>query len=114
MYWSGTGSSRPYFAFNAAMTLAGSAFSRAHGPPGTACMRVNVISETAKRTGMIHRSRRMRYLVIVFLDRPGYAPCPLAGSCRDLGPAAPMALEGPGRGVGRGAPTHETARCRSS
>ena len=41
------------------MVACGSFFSRAHGPPGAACMRVKVITDTTNRTGMIHSTRRM-------------------------------------------------------
>src|SRR4029079_10922768 len=34
-------------------------FSRSHGPPGTACIRVKVIRETTKRTGISQRIRLM-------------------------------------------------------
>src|SRR5206468_4174470 len=34
------------------------------GPPGTACIRVNVTRLTTSRTGMIQRTRRIRYRVI--------------------------------------------------
>ena len=67
MYWTGTGWSSPYFSLSRATIEAGTAFSRAQGPPGTACMSEKVISETTKRTGMIHKKRRAIYLIIRFL-----------------------------------------------
>ena len=60
MYWMCNGWSRPYSAFSRATTEAGRRFSLSHGPPGTECMSTNVITETANRTGMIQRIRRVR------------------------------------------------------
>src|SRR3990170_3599916 len=56
------------------MTGCGSAFSRSKGPPGMACIRPKVMSETANRTPTSHINRRTMYRPIAVNSQDGGPP----------------------------------------